>query len=358
MGEWERERLRIRANELNKVNTYRQSKSLQAHLQEYLHSLGKKDIQLTEIDEAFGQGYKVHLVKGKNLGPAQANHCLIWLNRLLWLGVDMEILRCNPIENVEYEKKIQTRHRFVNREDFKKLLSTPMADDRMEMFRHWFIFSSLTGLAYVDARGFYPHHIGKTADGRRYIRINRQKTKVESFIPLHPIAEQILGMYNTTDDEKPVFPLPSLNSAWSDIHEMGFAIGRTENLSAHMARHTFGTMLVSEGICLESIAKMMGHSSVKSTQVYAKITDDNISRDMDRKSVVPRRTYCITFPRIKCYDKLFDYPQGCLRARHHQNDRGRHSDHARQRRVDDGGRDCGHVFRAVRHRVPSDQAYI
>lgn len=95
----------------------------------------------------------------------------------------MEILRCNPIENVEYEKKIQTRHRFVNREDFKKLLSTPMADDRMEMFRHWFIFSSLTGLAYVDARGFYPHHIGTTADGRRYIRINRQKTKVESFIP-------------------------------------------------------------------------------------------------------------------------------------------------------------------------------
>lgn len=213
IGEWERERLRIRANELNKVNTYRQSKSLHAHLQEYLHSLGKKDIPLTDIDEAFGQGYKVHLVKGKNLGPAQANHCLIWLNRLLWLCVDMEVLRCNPIENVEYEKKIQTRHRFVNREDFKKLLSAPMADDRMEMFRHWFIFSSLTGLAYVDACGFYPHHIGKTADGRRYIRINRQKTKVESFIPLHPIAEQILDMYNTTDDETPVFPLPTLNIA-------------------------------------------------------------------------------------------------------------------------------------------------
>lgn len=331
MGEWERERLRIRANELNKVNTYRQSKSLQAHLQEYLHSLGKKDIPLTDIDEAFGQGYKVHLVKGKNLGPAQANHCLIWLNRLLWLGVDMEILRCNPVENVEYEKKIQTRHRFVNREDFKKLLSTPMADDRMEMFRHWFIFSSLTGLAYVDARGFYPHHIGTTADGRRYIRINRQKTKVESFIPLHPIAEKILSMNNTTDDEKPVFPLPTLNSAWTDIHEIGFAIGRTENLSAHMARHTFGTMLVSEGICLESIAKMMGHSSV---------------------------TYCITFPRTKCYEELFDYPQGCLRARHHQNDRGRYYYHARQRRVDDGGRDSRHAFRPVSRGVPQDTLYI
>ena len=282
MGEWERERLRIRSNKLKKVNTYRHSKCLQAHLQEFLHSLGRKDIPLTEIDETFGLGYKVHLVKGKRLGPSQTNHCLIWLNRLVWLGVDMEILRCNPLENVEYEKKPQSRHRSVNREDFKKLLATPMPDKRMEVMRHWFIFSSLTGLAYVDARGFYPHHIGKTADGRRYIRINRQKTKVESFIPLHPIAEQILDMYNTSDDEKPVFPLPTLNCAWTDIHEMGFAIGRTENLSAHMARHTFGTMLVSEGICLESIAKMMGHSSVKSTQVYAKVTDDNISRDMDR----------------------------------------------------------------------------
>ena len=68
---------------------------------------------------------------------------------------------------------------------------------------------------------------------------------------LHPIAEQILDMYNTTDDENPVFPLPTLNSAWSDIHEIGCVIGRTENLSAHMARHTFGTMLVSESICLD-----------------------------------------------------------------------------------------------------------
>lgn len=191
MDEWEQERQCIHVNELNKMNTYCQSKSLQSHLQEYLYSLDKKDIPLTDIDETFEQGCKVHLMKDRHLGPEQANHSLIWLNRLLWLDVDMEILRCNHIEDVEYEKKLQTRHHFVNREDFKKQLSPPMADDRMEKFCHRFIFSCLTELAYVDARGFYPHHIGKTADGRRYIRINRQKAKAELLIDLHPTAEKI-----------------------------------------------------------------------------------------------------------------------------------------------------------------------
>ena len=99
------------------------------------------------------------------------------------------------------------------------------------------LLSSFTGLAYVDIMLLHPHHIGRTADGRRYIRINRKKTNVEAFIPLHPIAEQILDLYNITDDTKPVFPLPSRDEMWFEIHELGVAIGRKENLSYHQRRH-------------------------------------------------------------------------------------------------------------------------
>ena len=155
-----------------------------------------------------------------------------------------------------------------------------MYDKRMELARRAFIFSTLTGLAYVDIKLLHPHHIGTNAEGRRYIRINRKKTKVEAFIPLHPIAEQILSLYNTTDDEKPVFPLPSRDSLWFDIHEMGVAIGKEENLSYHQSRHSFGTFLISADIPIESIAKMMGHSNIRTTQGYARITDDKISKDM------------------------------------------------------------------------------
>ena len=144
------------------------------------------------------------------------------------------------------------------------------------------VFYPFTGLAYVDIYRLYPHHISKTADNRTYIREKRGKTNVEAFIPLHPIAEQILSLYNTTDDTKPVFPLPIRDILWHEIHAIGNALEFKENLSHHQARHTFGTLLLSEGISIESIAKMMGHTNIATTQVYAKVTDQKISDDMDR----------------------------------------------------------------------------
>ena len=200
----------------------------------------------------------------------------------MYLAVDKEIIRANPCEDMEYETKPEARHRYISREDFKKILSTLMYDNRLELARRAFIFSCLTGLAYVDIQLLHPHHIGMNAEGRRYIRINRKKTNVEAFIPLHPIAERILSLYNTTDDEQPVFPFPSRDALWFEIHEIGVIIGKEDNLSYHQSRHSFGTFLISADIPIESIAKMMGHSNIRTTQGYARITDDKISKDMDR----------------------------------------------------------------------------
>ena len=146
----------------------------------------------------------------------------------------------------------------------------------------FYIISCFCGLAYVDVQRLYPHHIGITAEGRKYIRACRKKTDVEAFIPLHPIAEQIISLYNTTDDSKPISPLPCRDMIWFEIHELGFAHQFKHNLSYHQSRHTFGTLLVSAGVPIESIAKMMGHTNIRTTQGYAKVTDDKISEDMDR----------------------------------------------------------------------------
>ena len=282
MGEIERERLRIRSREINSTSTYRQSQYFQKYLTDYLVSLGKKDIAFEEITEDFGRNYKAFLIRNKNFSTTQTNRCLCWLNRLLYLAVDRDIIRVNPCEDLEYEPKPEAKHKYISREEFKRILVTPMYDKRQELARRAFIFSTLTGLAYVDIKLLHPHHIGRNADGRRYIRINRKKTNVEAFVPLHPIAEQILSLYNTTDDEQPVFPLPSRDALWFDIHEMGVIIGKEDNLSYHQSRHSFGTFLISSDIPIESIAKMMGHSNIRTTQGYARITDDKISKDMDK----------------------------------------------------------------------------
>lgn len=284
MGERERERLAIRAKEIGSNSTYRSSRYYQSYIREFLESKGMSDIAFSDITEEFGREYKVYLKRYKNFGASQTNHCLCWLNRLVYLAVDHGIIRANPLEEVEYEKKPPAKRMHISKAELKQLLELklPQNDPLKELARRIFIFSCFTGLAYVDTQLLYPHHIGKTAEGRRYIRINRRKTKVESFIPLHPIAEQIINLYNTTDDTQPVFPLPSRDMMWFEIHELGVIIGRKENLSYHQARHSFGSFLISEGICTESIAKLMGHASITSTQTYAKISEKKISEDMDR----------------------------------------------------------------------------
>lgn len=293
MGEKERERLLARSKEIDSISTYRQSRYFQMYLRDFIVSKGRKDIPFVEITEDFGKDYKAYLKQKKNFSPRQINACMCWLNRLMYLSVDYELLRYNPIEDIEYEKKGSPEHRHISREELEKLLATPMQNARMELARRCFLFSTFTGLAYVDAQRLYPHHIGTTANGRKYIRIHRKKTDIEAFIPLHPIAEQIMSLYNTTDDSKPVFPLPTRDSMWFEVHELGVAIGKKENLTYHQARHSFGTLLIGEGIAIESIAKMMGHSNINTTQRYAEVTDRKIAEEMD-KLIKLRKEYGLT----------------------------------------------------------------
>ena len=280
-GEVERERLRVRSIEINSTSTYRQSKVSQSNLRDYLLSLKLKDIAFIDITEEFGEGYKLYL-KVKNYRAGHLNQCLTWLNRLVYIAVDREIIRYNPMADVTYEKKEPAKLYHITKSQLKTIMENPMPDKLQELTRRAFIFSAFTSLAYVDAKSLYPRHIGRTADGKPYIRINRKKTDVEAFIPLHPVAEQILSLYNTEDDTKPVFPLPNRDLIWYCINEIGFLAGVKGNLSYHQSRHTFGTLLLSAGIPIESISKMMGHSNISSTQVYAIVTDDKISEEVDR----------------------------------------------------------------------------
>jgi site-specific recombinase XerD len=88
---------------------------------------------------------------------------------------------------------------------------------------------------------------------------------------------QILNPYNTTDDSKPVFPLSENRDViWNDINQIGIMAGLKEGLSYHTARHSFATLLLSAGISIASITKMMGHANISTMQGHAKVTDDKI----------------------------------------------------------------------------------
>ena len=238
------------------------------------------------VTEEMFEEFRFYLKK-KRFTAKTVNRHLCWLSRLMYRAVSKRIIRYNPFEDATYEKE-ERKIRFLQKSDVAKLMALKVNDKEAEQARQMFLFSCFTGLAIADMERLKFSHIQTAADGRRYIRKERQKTKVESVVPLHPIAEEIL---NKSQEEQAVkeegdalvFPRGCSRSAMnSKLSTVGLACGIRQRLSFHMARHTFGTLSLSAGIPIESIAKMMGHASISSTQIYAQVTDKKISEDMDK----------------------------------------------------------------------------
>ena len=263
------------------------------NLREFVEDKGVQDILISTITEDLIEEYRFFLKKHR-LKSSTINNNLCWLSRLMFRAVSRRIIRCNPFENTKYEKEEQ-KIRFLQKSDVMKLMTMSMNDKEAELARLMFIFSCFTGLAIADMENLEYSHIQTSADGQRYIRKERQKTKVEFVVPLHPIAEAIISHYRNEQERNEeqqtmkekgdslVFHRDCSRSVIdAKLSIVGKACGIRQRLSYHMARHTFGTMSLSAGIPIESIAKMMGHASISSTQVYAQVTDRKISEDMDR----------------------------------------------------------------------------
>ena len=255
-------------------------------LREFVKENGGQDIPLAGITEDLFEDFRFFLKK-RGLATSTMNNHLCRLSRLMYRAVDLKVIRCHPFEDVTYEKE-ERKIRFLQKSDVAKLMVLKVNDREAELARRMFLFSCFTGLAIVDMERLKFSHIQTAADGRRYIRKERQKTKVESVVPLHPIAEEILSRCREDQTVKGkgdalVFPCGCGRSVMnSKLSTVGLACGVRQRLSFHMARHTFGTLSLSAGIPIESIAKMMGHASISSTQIYAQVTDKKISEDMDK----------------------------------------------------------------------------
>ena len=250
------------------------------------------DIDITSITEDLFEEFRFYLKK-QGFAVATINRHLCWLSRLMFRAVSQRIIRCNPFENAKYEKE-NRKIRFLQKSEVAKLVAMRMNDREAEQARLMFVFACFTGLAIADMEHLQYGHIQTAADGQMYIRKERQKTKVEFIVPLHPIAKTIIEQQrqlkavkeegnNTDMDNRLIFqPCCSRSVLAAKLSIVGKACGIKQRLSYHMGRHTFGTMCLSAGIPIESIAKMMGHTSIASTQIYAQVTDCKISEDMDK----------------------------------------------------------------------------
>lgn len=259
-------------------DSYQRSyKHLAAFVQE---KKGVEDITLRSLDKVFYDDFEIFLQTDCKMKPKTVHEHLYRLKKMTMRAVSQGTLRRDPYCRLHPElPKRKSRH--LKLEDLKTLMSTQIDKPNLQRVRDWFIFSTFTGLAYADLKRLSVNDITQAEDGSWWIHIKRQKTDTPSVIKLLDVPLRIIEKYKHERQGDKVFNLYAREYLIKLTRELGEEYGFY--LTFHKARHNFGThMTLSLGVPLETVSKMMGHTNITTTQIYAQVTDKKVDEDMKR----------------------------------------------------------------------------
>ena len=144
------------------------------------------------------------------------------------------------------------------------------------------LLSCFTGLAYIDVYMLKDENIQKYLDGNYWIISKRHKTGVPINVRLLDIPLRILQKYKGKQPEHRALPMPSNQKMKAYLKELADICGIKKNLTYHLARHTFATTVtLTNGVSIESVSKMLGHTNIRTTQIYAKVINQKSGSEMD-----------------------------------------------------------------------------
>ncbi|MDL2255590.1 site-specific integrase [Parabacteroides sp. OttesenSCG-928-K15] len=256
-------------------------------LEEFIkYKFNRKDIALKEIQPAFITDFDFFLRMEKG-------HChnTVWVNqmplrKMITIAVKKGWLYRDPFWEYEITNE-ETDRGFLTEDEIEALMNIPtFRRKKLEVVRDMFIFCCYTGLSYSDLNNL-THDNYKTAfDGHPWIITRRQKTNVSSNIWLLDIPLQIIEKYKGTTKGDKLLPVPTYDTLRTRIKDIARSCGITKDVTWHMSRHTYATQVcLNNGVSKEALQKMLGHKSITTTEIYAKILDKTVSRDMEKLSL-------------------------------------------------------------------------
>jgi site-specific recombinase XerD len=205
------------------------------------------------------------------------------LRKIVTLGYHMEWIDKDPFVRWKpsYEK---TERQFLSENELSNLETYHFPIERLERVRDLFIFSCYTGISYSDIITLSSDNIHIGIDGNNWIITKRQKTKTPVKIPLLNKAQYLINKYNNhpiTQVTGTLFPVITNEKLNLYLKEIADAVGIKKNLTFHMARHTFATTItLSNGVPIETVSKLLGHTKIATTQIYARVLESKISSDI------------------------------------------------------------------------------
>jgi len=265
--------------------TYKRYETTLAHVKNFLrHTYKSDDIFLRDIKYDFITSFDFYLKTVRNCSHNSALKYLKNFRKVIFLSLKNDWLSKDPF--MRFSSKLQQVERgFLTADELSTIEKKRILMPRIEKVRDAFVFACYTGLAYVDVSKLTHEHIIPGIDGMKWIFINRTKTNTKQRIPLLPKAEEILRKYTDLSDEKPkgpIFPDISNQKMNAYLKEVADMCGIDKNLTFHIARHTFATTVtLTNGVPIESVSAMLGHKSIRTTQIYSKVVEEKVGQDMD-----------------------------------------------------------------------------
>ncbi len=238
------------------------------------------DIALKEINHLFLMDFEVYLLTSCGCNPNTTAKFMQFFKRIIIIAKNNGWIKADPFANYKIRLKKVDRG-YLSQEEVTAIAMKKFSTKRLEQVRDIFIFSCFCGLAYIDVKNLRKENIRTSFDGNLWIIGKREKTDVSFSIPLLDIPRKILEKYEGKLPDNKILPVLSNQKMNAYLKEIGTLCGINKDLTFHCSRHTFATLTLSKGVSIESVSKMLGHTNIRTTQIYARITDSKISDDMN-----------------------------------------------------------------------------
>ncbi|GAA6253741.1 site-specific integrase [Bacteroides thetaiotaomicron] len=251
------------------------------HFAKFLKAKYKlSDIPFTALDRSFIEKYDLHLRIGCGLSSGTIVLLTTRLTTIVGYAIAEGIITADPFAGYEPERP-ERQQKYLTREELDRLMTTPLTLPKHYLIRDMFLFSCYTGIPYGDMRKLTDEDICIVEDGEVWIKTARGKTGIEYEIPLMELPLQILERYKDTASKGRLLPMYDNTTMNRELKQIAATCNINRRLVFHAGRHTYASEItLSQGVPIETVSRMLGHSQITTTQIYAKITDNKIDEDM------------------------------------------------------------------------------
>ncbi|HDR50030.1 MAG TPA: site-specific integrase [Mariniphaga anaerophila] len=247
------------------------------------------DMLLTKLELTFIRRFEIFLKTEYNIHHNTIMKHLKQVKKVIHFAMEMGYLDRDPFLSHKTAYKNVSRE-FLTADELSRIETHTFRIKRLEQVKDVFLFVCYTGLAYSDLKTLTKNNLSKGIDGKTWIIYDRNKTSIQARIPLLPMAQALIDKYENDPEcnaDNKILPVKSNQKLNSYLAEIAELCEINKKLTMHIGRHTFATTVtLTNGVPIETVSKMLGHTSLKTTQIYSKVIDTKVAKEMDDLSKV------------------------------------------------------------------------